>query len=288
MLFERDYMRNDEGTSSIPSFYWILFVTCGVCALQVLGEFFFKHDFIGQYGALSKYSFISNLHIWTLVTYGFLHVTLFHILGNMLGYYFLGRALIGILNQGKFLTLYLGGIIAGGVLWLIFNQNGTSPLMGASAGVSALLIFFCCIYANRPVSFFFVPIFIPARLIGWGFFFLTLFLFLMNLDRHNLQDQGHAIAHSAHLGGMIWGWFYYKVLYPIRIVWPRITIGRKQSNSQRATAYHYKVNIGSQKDQDAMRREVDRILDKINTKGFGSLTDEEKQTLDQARNILKR
>jgi hypothetical protein len=33
---------------------------------------------------------------------------------------------------------------------------------------------------------------------------------------------------------------------------------------------------------------VDRILDKINSQGFGSLTDEEKQILDHAKDILNK
>ena len=35
-----------------------------------------------------------------------------------------------------------------------------------------------------------------------------------------------------------------------------------------------------------LREEVDRILDKINSSGFGSLTDEEKDTLNRAKELL--
>ena len=34
--------------------------------------------------------------------------------------------------------------------------------------------------------------------------------------------------------------------------------------------------------------EVDRILDKINEKGFGALTQQEKRTLDEAKDVLRR
>ena len=37
-----------------------------------------------------------------------------------------------------------------------------------------------------------------------------------------------------------------------------------------------------------VRKEVDRILDKINRSGFGSLTDQEKKILDAARDLLNR
>ena len=47
----------------------------------------------------------------------------------------------------------------------------------------------------------------------------------------------------------------------------------------------YKVNRGK---RNELQIEVDRILDKINATGFGSLTDSEKQTLDRAKDILSR
>jgi len=36
------------------------------------------------------------------------------------------------------------------------------------------------------------------------------------------------------------------------------------------------------------RHEVDRILDKINASGFGSLTEEERTTLHKARSLLRK
>jgi hypothetical protein len=47
----------------------------------------------------------------------------------------------------------------------------------------------------------------------------------------------------------------------------------------------YKVNRSK---RDELQIEVDRILDKINATGFGSLTIDEKQTLDRAKDILSR
>ncbi|MCC5022360.1 MAG: hypothetical protein J6386_06020 [Candidatus Synoicihabitans palmerolidicus] len=56
----------------------------------------------------------------------------------------------------------------------------------------------------------------------------------------------------------------------------------------------YKVNLSSDLKNGAkssvspqnLRAEVDRILDKINSQGFGALTDDEKQLLDQAKDML--
>jgi hypothetical protein len=45
------------------------------------------------------------------------------------------------------------------------------------------------------------------------------------------------------------------------------------------------VNITN---RDHLRAEVDRILDKINSEGFGALTEDEKRRLDEARDLLSR
>ena len=45
----------------------------------------------------------------------------------------------------------------------------------------------------------------------------------------------------------------------------------------------FRVNFG---ESPSIKEETDRILDKINEKGFGSLTDSEKETLEKAKKLL--
>ncbi len=54
---------------------------------------------------------------------------------------------------------------------------------------------------------------------------------------------------------------------------------------RRSPSPPYKVNVTSRED---LRIEVDRILDKINSEGFGALTAQEKRLLDDAREALGR
>jgi len=51
------------------------------------------------------------------------------------------------------------------------------------------------------------------------------------------------------------------------------------------TVSSYNVNYGS---KEYLRAEVDRILDKINSQGFGALTPEEKKRLDEAKDLLSK
>ena len=56
----------------------------------------------------------------------------------------------------------------------------------------------------------------------------------------------------------------------------------KQSRKSGAPS-DYSVNLD---DREMVEQEVDRILDKINDKGFGSLNEDEKRTLDKAKSLL--
>ena len=58
-----------------------------------------------------------------------------------------------------------------------------------------------------------------------------------------------------------------------------------KKKSLRSIKTKYKINIGTHRD---IQNEVDKILDKINSQGFGALSEEEKKILDRAKDILKR
>ena len=47
----------------------------------------------------------------------------------------------------------------------------------------------------------------------------------------------------------------------------------------------FKINFTNRKE---LQKEVDRILDKINKEGFGALSEEERSTLDKAKELLNR
>ena len=76
---------------------------------------------------------------WTFITYSFLHDTRqalpLHLLFNLLGIYFIGKALENFLNPRQLGTLFFGSVLSGSIVWLAANwgQSG-STLIGASAG----------------------------------------------------------------------------------------------------------------------------------------------------------
>ena len=311
MLYDRPYMRQPMETASRgPTVVAILLtVTIAVFVLQQVLNVAFPgiggrdNRFFTEWFALSGQNF-QDLKVWTLLSYAFLHSTqtILHILGNMLGLFFIGRMLEPVLGKANFLLLYFGTAMAGGVLYLVFHFNSLQPVVGASASVFGMLAFYCLLRPNQPITlllFFVLPLTLKPKWIFWGALIISGFgVFLWELPGRS------AMAHSAHLGGMLAGILYFRLLHNRRPAAPRRP-GRasmelpdwvkRTKNTQRHVSYHVNrttTNNGGATtgsiSREALQKEVDRILDKINATGFGSLSAQEKQTLDNAKDILSR
>ncbi len=289
MLTDRPYMRNFGG-DSYPVLKGVLCALLGVFLIQsVLG--LTKHPYLlSEYMALSPRGMASGF-VWTVFSYGLLHVDLLHILFNGLGLFFLGRALEPMLGSKRFGLLLLAGVLLGGLVWLAVNFQRPGQVLGASAAVTALLIFYCCMRPNDTIHlllFFVVAVPVKPKYLAWGTLAFELFGFVFT----ELPGRS-SVAYSAHLGGMLAGYLAYKaVTNPVPflerggrdIVAPRWLSKRKAQNGK-DTQRPFKLNLTNRQD---LKAEVDRILDKINTEGFGALSAEEKRILDRAKDLLSR
>ncbi|MCC5022361.1 MAG: rhomboid family intramembrane serine protease [Candidatus Synoicihabitans palmerolidicus] len=154
--------------------------------------------------------------IWTLLTYSLLHsmTSFLHVVFNLLWIFLLGRELLPLLGAKRFLWLYCGGVVLGGLTWLATNWVHSGALIGASAGVYALLMVFAAITPNRPITFllfFGIPVTIKLK---W------LVIVLGGIDLLGslfTEIPGHSglggVAHSAHLGGLGAGWLFFRYVH---------------------------------------------------------------------------
>ena len=301
---------NEPESGQSSAYMMLLFATVGVFVLQQLLNVLFPgqlpnrtNSFLTEVFALSG-EHIRQLKLWTPLTYTFLHSTngLMHILGNMLGLFFLGRILEPLIGRAQFLVLYFGGTLFGAFVYLIFHFNDSFPVVGASASICALLAFFCKLRPEQPITlllFFVLPITLKPKWVFW----ITLGISVAGVlggELPALLGNGPAttnIAHSAHLGGLLCGILFYSFLYQgngldffkrfsqasVRTTAEPPSWFKRRNKSTRKL--DYSVNRDS---SGHLQAEVDRILDKINVSGFGSLTKEEKSTLDRAKELLRR
>lgn len=306
MLYDRPYMRQapgDEPRAAKASMVTtLLVITIGIYVLQQVLNVFFPGSagrgnfLLSDWFALSGENF-RQLKVWTVLSYGFLHSTqtFLHILGNMLGLFFIGRILEPILGRERFLLLYLGTMFLGGLFYLGVHFNDYRPVVGASAAVFGIMTVFCLMRPEQPITlllFFVLPITLKPK---W-LFRIALGLSIGGLLLYEIPaDPNSVMAHSAHLGGMVGGILYFHFVHQSSVRFARSTQSqpsvelpewfKRRKNSPAARKMTYTVNRSTNRDD--LQKEVDRILDKINATGFGSLSDSEKQTLDHAKDILR-
>ncbi len=293
MLSDRSYMRSDYPQETTSVLTWILSATLAGAALQfAFGQLGFR-----GFDALFALSLdgLRHFKVWTLASYVLLHGDLLHLLFNALGIFLIGREVAPLLGTTRFLQFYLAAAVLGGVLWLgVSALGGGGVLVGASACVVGMLVFFALVYPEREVTFlvfFVLPVTLKPKILAWG----LLVFELLGLLFSELPDAlfPTAIAHSAHLGGMLAAWVYFRFFYAAagwdRASQPRIEFAtwfRRRSPAPEAPPkIETKTETPARRD---LRAEVDRILDKINSHGFGALTEDEKRILDDAKDMLSR
>jgi len=273
---------------------WLLSaIIAGFVLQNVFLRWFNAEGFFNSFFALSPHA-IGTGKVWTLLTYGFLHDprNLLHILANVLAIYFLGRELIPLLGSRRFVSVYLGTVATGGLLWVATNWHTQALVVGASAAACGLLIIYAGFFPHRPITFllfFILPVTLKPKHIAITLLLLDLagFAFYEVLG----AASPFGVAHSAHLGGMLAGWVYFRYVHDRAwsFTWPR----RRASARPRTVTAEFtddESDDGAETPTSTrnLRAEVDRILDKINSEGFGALTPEEKRLLDSAKDLLSR
>ena len=229
---------------------------------------------------------------WTIITYGFTHYDFFHILFNLLVLYFVSRMMLNLFSSKIALSIYFLGIIAGGLAFLmVYNVlpqsilNPATALVGASAGVRALLIFICAYMPKMEVR----VVFFNMKL--WHLGVVVVALDVLGLFSTN---QGGSVA---HLGGSLLGYLYATQLqkgtdigkwfqHIIDWVTQRFQPGKKSPLKTVHKRYKKDVIAGHTTDDFKAfnkQKQIDIILDKISKSGYESLTEAEKAFLFKAK-----
>ena len=252
---------------------------------------------------------------WSLITYGFFHSDLWHLIGNMIIFYLSGSVVLNLFGSERLIKIFILGILYGSLAYLIsynlfpaFN-NIKSSMIGSSAGVMAVFIFLASynpnysfrLFDNRSlrisselfIAFKIIVSIILLKFYGLLAFFLILIIFevkilyiasfLVLLDIIQIPG-GNSGGHIAHLGGAFLGYFYHKKMiqgdnYGNWIIDLYNFIFKRKVKFKKRS-YSNKTSV-SVKDA-AVQKKIDLILDKISKSGYDSLTKGEKETLFKA------
>jgi membrane associated rhomboid family serine protease len=258
---------------------------------------------------------LANGHIWTLLTYALTGAgtgQMTQWISGPLSIFFLwvlAQLAEAEMSRRDFIWLCVACALGGVACWLPFHWvTGDALLSGCMVLVPGLLAFWCFAMPDEPLP---LKLFFTFEVRPQAFFWLVLALETGSFLSFELpQALGHPGAftspfdNSAHLGAMIAGWVF-------ACVWRRnLDISELPPAAEKSTAPASALPAGVNRaikrtavaqqatvagparpmlaSQRELRDEVDRILDKINRQGFGALDAQEKQTLDRAKNLLKK
>jgi membrane associated rhomboid family serine protease len=235
-------MNYRPGFNSVPPVVKNLII---VNVLMLLATFVLKRVGIDLYKHLGLYFPLSeNFRLHQIFTHMFMHGGLTHLFFNMFALYMFGRVLESVWGPKRFLTFYLVTGIGAAVLHTLVNlieyshtasqispeqvayvkevgyglwaegKNFSDPLLGklnmalntptvgASGAVFGILLGFGMLFPNTQLMLLFPPIPIKAKYFVMGYGAIELYL--------GFSNSGGNVAHFAHLGGMLFGYFMIK------------------------------------------------------------------------------
>ncbi|GEN71723.1 MULTISPECIES: rhomboid family intramembrane serine protease [Chryseobacterium] len=164
-------------------------------------------------GITEKYKFsvgaiLGRKEYIRLLSSGFLHADIMHLVFNMMTLYFFGPIIIQTFGNLGFTIVYLGSILLGNFLSLyIYQKQPWYSAVGASGGVSGILFASIAMMPDIGIYIFFIPIPVKGYIFGLLYFGYSVYM-MMNPRQHD------NIGHAAHLGGAFFGLVYAVAVAP--------------------------------------------------------------------------
>ncbi len=186
---------------SVPTVFGLTPVSIGVIAITVLvfglGQYMVYQMGIASaetsivLGGLYQPLIVYGRAYWLLVTSGFVHIDILHVLSNLFSFYILSRSIERMYSQSKYLGLILVSIVVGNLFSLAFNQPTLS--YGLSGGIFGMVGAYSVFLVETQL------IRVPA--IRNNLIFVLLLNLVLGISVSNINLV-------AHIGGFIAGCFF--------------------------------------------------------------------------------
>ncbi|MDH4047376.1 MAG: rhomboid family intramembrane serine protease [Gammaproteobacteria bacterium] len=152
------------------------------------------------------YYFLRRQQYHTVVSSGFVHADLGHLLFNMFTFYFFAFPMERLFGTQYFLALYLFGLlISHGCTYFKQRDNSLYASLGASGAISAVLFAYIVYFPTTTLFIFPIPVPIPAALFAVGYVAYSYWA--------AARERGR-INHDAHLCGALSGLVYVLMVHP--------------------------------------------------------------------------
>ncbi|MGO1069400.1 rhomboid family intramembrane serine protease [Lysobacter sp. CA199] len=140
---------------------------------------------------------------WQLLTSGFMHGGIGHLVFNMMALVMFGASLEYQWGAKRYATYYFVCLIGSSLLQLLvaslaFREGEFYRSLGASGAIYGLLLAYGMLFPNRKVTLLPFPIVLKARTL--------VIIYAVAAVFYGVFTTGTGVAHFAHLGGMVVGW----------------------------------------------------------------------------------
>lgn len=151
-----------------------------------------------------------SFEVWQVVSYMFLHGSLFHIAINMFVLWQFGNILERVWGSQRFLKYYFFTGIGAGIFTVFASViwPTAGPTIGASGAIMGVLLGFAMLFPNQQLMLLFPPIPIRAK-------YLVIVIAAISIFAQ-FSGALPGIGHITHLGGLALGLLYFKGPLQIR------------------------------------------------------------------------
>jgi membrane associated rhomboid family serine protease len=229
---------------------------------------------------------------YRLISSGFLHGSWWHLLFNLYALFSFGETLEAVIGGTNFLFIYFVSLIGGNILSLYIHRfDSQYSAIGASGAVCGIIFASIVIFPDMEIGMFLMPFSLTSWMYGLLFVLISIY---------GIKSRMSNIGHDAHLGGALLGMLVAVGLYPeslqanylpiVLVVTPTLAfifliIKRPDYLFIEKFTFNQKdyKNIDDEYNERkiARQQEIDAILEKISAKGFDSLSEREKETLER-------
>jgi membrane associated rhomboid family serine protease len=256
--------------------------------------------------------------LWSAATYMFVHFGAWHLALNMYALVTFGPRLEASMGTRPFILYYLWCGLGGAMFHLLFG-GGAGLLVGASAAVFGVMFAYCQRWPREEIALAGV---LPMRAWTLAVLFIAanLALGILGSGEAVAAGGGHRFVYLAHLGGLAFGWLYFRTP-------PATSLDRLRQRISPAADYQDETppraiprtlpRARAQRDEvdeivakskavaaqkrpvtravvtpartsgEARAAELDRVLDKISSSGLDSLSTDERAVLDEMARRLR-